>query len=351
MQVDAIVSEIRYHHRKRVFAVENRKRLDLALMSILRMMLGWSRALPKAERDAINAQARAIAAGEIAEGFDHLAELVEANVVARGPMAAVERNAEKAMTTLAGELAVAAWWQANVGKSLLGLAIIIGEAGDVGGYGNPAKLWKRMGVGLVDGVRQGGLKKTAPKADWIRHGYNRSRRSRLYTIGDSLIKKQGAWRELYLARKDYERARAEARGLTVVPAARIPKARAAEFMADGHVHRRAQRYMEKRLLRDLWRAWRAAASDAPPKRDLPLADPSRDHTESVTHPTLVAPPPADDAASPSQCLPAAPLSDDPDDQKDRDVHDSLVARSSGPAATGSLSPRRTSPPADTSEAA
>ena len=27
-------------------------------------------------------------------------------------------------------------------------------------------------------------------------------------------------------------------------------------MSDGHVHRRAQRYMEKRLLKDLWQAWK-----------------------------------------------------------------------------------------------
>ena len=29
------------------------------------------------------------------------------------------------------------------------------------------------------------------------------------------------------------------------------------FMRAMHIHRRAQRYAEKRLLRDLWRAWRA----------------------------------------------------------------------------------------------
>lgn len=44
--------------------------------------------------------------------------------------------------------------------------------------------------------------------------------------------------------------------MTVIEAAKIPKARTDEFMSLGHIDRRAQRYMEKRLLRDLWRAWR-----------------------------------------------------------------------------------------------
>lgn len=96
-----------------------------------------------------------------------------------------------------------------------------------------------MGVALVDGIRQGGLSKTASKDDWIDHGYNRQRRSRMWNIGDALIKsnRDGRYRTIYLARKEYE--------ITRDPEMQPIKA-----------HRRAQRYMEKRLLRDLWRAWR-----------------------------------------------------------------------------------------------
>lgn len=34
---------------------------------------------------------------------------------------------------------------------------------------------------------------------------------------------------------------------------------ATKVETDGHIHNRSKRYMEKRFLRDLWRAWRAAA--------------------------------------------------------------------------------------------
>ena len=176
------------------------------------------------------------------------------------------------MDRLARTLPAWQWFEGHVFKtSAVSLAVIVGEAGDLSRYANPAKLWKRMGVALVGDVRQGGLAKNAAKAEWIAHGYSRQRRSRLWNIGDSLVKKQGYLREVYLARKAYERVKAEARGLTVAPAAKIPAKRAAEFMSDGHVHRRAQRYMEKRMLRDLWSAWRAASISAEPTTSLPPA--------------------------------------------------------------------------------
>src|SRR3546814_18013086 len=92
----------------------------------------------------------------------------------------------------------------------------------------------------------------------------------MYCVGECLIK-PGPYREAYLRRKDYERARAEAAGLTVLPAAKITKAKAATCMSAGHVHRRAQRYMEKMLLRALLAAWKraeaaTAALEAPEDR-------------------------------------------------------------------------------------
>ncbi len=112
-----------------------------------------------------------------------------------------------------------------------------------------------QGDGLFD-HRQGNPGPGASAADWINEAYSRRRRSRLFVIGDGLVKTAGPYREVYLARKAYEVARAEELGLIVAPSAKIPAKRKAEFRSVGHIHRRAQRYMEKRLLRDLWRAWR-----------------------------------------------------------------------------------------------
>jgi hypothetical protein len=107
-----------------------------------------------------------------------------------------------------------------------------------------------MGVGLVDGQRQ---RRTTDADLAVRMGYNAERRSVLYCIGDSLLKKQNPYRELYLQRKAYEQEKAP----------------------DGTKmlwHRRAQRYMEKRLLRDLWRAWRDTLPSTPtPPSEVPDA--------------------------------------------------------------------------------
>lgn len=269
------ISAIRYWHRRRCFAMEQRKRTDLALGSFLRTALGWSKALPDADRKRINDQAQSLielgeaeAKGKSVEtdepAYIEWRDVILASLAARAPFDAIEKRAKKEMGDLAKALPVYGWAEAVKGFGAVSLAVIVAEAGDLSAYPKKGHLWKRMGVavmGVGDGVgdlRQGGLAKSAPKDAWIRHGYNRMRRSRMWNIGDALIKGNGdgPYRTAYLARKDYERERAEALGVKVVPAAKIPAKRAAEFMSDGHVHRRAQRYMEKRLLRDLWQAWR-----------------------------------------------------------------------------------------------
>jgi hypothetical protein len=195
----------------------------------------------------------------------------------------VEATSTEKMRQLAATLPVYDWWKENVFDDPLQLAVIVGEAGDLSNYPDagedgskayrlgrpnrygPAALWKRMGVAVIgagDGVddrRQGGLSKSASKEEWIEHGYSRKRRSKLFVIGDVITKQAGhRYREVYLARKEYERKRAEGKGLIVAPAASIPKKRAHEFMSLGYIDKRARRYMEKVLLRHLWRAWRRA---------------------------------------------------------------------------------------------
>lgn len=273
---------IRAWHRRRVFAMEQRKRANLALASFLRMALGWRKDLPDAERKAINDHAlvlikdgekaaRANAKNEPApdfadEAYYEWGDVILASIKSRAPFDAVEKQAEKEMGKLAQTLPV---WDAFAkdirGFGAVSLAIIVAEAGDLANYPAKGHLWKRMGLAVLDGVRQGGLSKTASKDDWIAHGYNRQRRSRMWNIGDSLIKGNGDgfYRQYYLERKEIERAKAEAKGLKVVPAAKIPKGGADGYMSDGHVHRRAQRKMEIRLLTDLWRAWRRDTAEVP----------------------------------------------------------------------------------------
>lgn len=150
---------------------------------------------------------------------------------------------EKRMERMAEQLPVWHWAEGVRGFGALGLAQIVAECGDLANYDDPAKVWKRMGLGLVDGERQG---KRSNADEALRHGYNPQRRSIMHVIGDSLMKgnREGEYRTYYLSEK----------------------ARQAEkHPADPPIaaHMRALRHMEKRLLRDLWRAWRATTVLSP----------------------------------------------------------------------------------------
>lgn len=308
MQPDkaTIIAQITEAHRRRNFAMDVRKMVDLKVGSLLRTQLGWRKTeagdanhkeqseinkrakegaaalleIGEAEAVVIELEAKQAALERIGESLNGIERrrletaraaaatdepayaewrsVILASIQARKPFDIVEADNTKQMEHLAKQLPVAEWAESIKGLGMRSLAAIVGEAGDLSAYPKKGHLWKRMGLAVIGGVRQGGLSKGAPKQDWIDHGYSRKRRSQMFVIGDVMVKVGEEYRQVYLDRKDYERARAEAAGLTVVPAAKIPKGRMDEFVSDGHIHRRAQRYMEKRLLRDLWKAWRAA---------------------------------------------------------------------------------------------
>lgn len=245
-----ILAEIRALHRLRCFYMEQRKRSHLALGSFLRRELGWSLALPEAERKKIAKQAAQMVADVEGEWCDVIAEVL----ASAEPFAKREEASLKAMTKLAEGLPV---WQ-RFGEPIRGfgagsLAVILAEAGDLSGYANPGKLWKRMGIAVMGEVRQGGLKKGASKDAWIEHGYSAVRRSRMWNVGAALIKgnRDGPYRAIYLDQKQ----KYIARGWTKL-----------------HAHRAAQRYMEKRLLRNLWQAWRQTTEAVKPIGRLSAAD-------------------------------------------------------------------------------
>ena len=94
-----------------------------------------------------------------------------------------------------------------------------------------------MGVGLVvrDGQKVRQLRRGAPD------NYNPRRRAVLYKVGQRLVQEPGPYREMFMNRKKWE--------LFLDPDATPIK-----------LHRRAKRYVEKRLLRNLWREWRRATT-------------------------------------------------------------------------------------------
>ena len=240
---------IRANHRERMFAMEQRKRANLALGAYLRTQLGWRLDLPEKERKAIANRALALIKageqfqkhGEVCEDddFEQFMQVIVGSILSRAPFDEIEKRTVKDMADLAKQLPV---W-VNYGQYIRGfgavsLACIVGEAGSLGDYDSHSKLWKRMGLAVMNGVRQGCLKKGSKAEEWIEHGYSAKRRSQMFVIGDVLIKtnRDGVYRQAYDTRKAYE-------------IERCPD------MTKMQAHRRAQRYMEKKLLRDLWKNW------------------------------------------------------------------------------------------------
>lgn len=140
-------------------------------------------------------------------------------------------------------------WAENIkGLGAQSFGRLLGETGNISRFSNPAKLWKRMGIGIWDGKIQkkisskyhGSGKAETNKKIAIEMGFSPKRRALVYIIGDSLIKlnkdnkQDGFYRKLYLERKVYELTKVETLG---------------------HAHNRAKRYMEKRLLKNLWIEW------------------------------------------------------------------------------------------------
>lgn len=179
---------------------------------------------------------------------------------------------EKEMARLVKQLPIYGWAKSVKGLGDVSLANIVGACGDIGTYKSVSALWKRMGLAVFNGNRQGNPGKDASAQDWIDHGYNRRRRSVMWNVGNSLILGMGKFRPVYgedvHANEEYtyyqrvfaERARYEAQ--------RLPKSKdvtiglnekTGKESYSAHAANRAKRYAEKRLLKHLFIEWRKAA--------------------------------------------------------------------------------------------
>lgn len=256
----ALIQNVIETHRRRVDLMRAMGKLTLQMKAVCRRFCDGDKDAAAPLWNAINGK------GEHAHAAAALA-WCEPLLMARDTIEDYRKAEEKKLAKLAKQLPVAEWVEAVPGFGVGSLGAVIGESGDLSKYGNPAKLWKRMGLAVINGGRQ----RRVAGDEALIHGYSPERRSIMWNIGACLIKQQGPWRELYLARLATEHQKALDEGL--IPATstkvtvdswakrglpeltKVTKITAAHRSA-GHMNNRAQRYIEKRLLRDLWRAWR-----------------------------------------------------------------------------------------------
>lgn len=224
--------------------------------------------------------------GVVAKDVSHkdyptIAPYLEAQV----PLARYRGDYEKTLVQHVKTLPIYAWAKAVSGLGDISLAGLVGECSgynmetnelwSIGQMKSPSAMWKRLGLAVMGGVRQGDATAGLSKSDWVEHGYVKTRRSVVWNIGECIVKAQ--WRKentVHAYGKFYgeEKARLQAlneAGEYAEQAARIvermkkagskPLAEnVAGRLTAGHINNRAKRHMTKRLIRDLWVAWREA---------------------------------------------------------------------------------------------
>lgn len=258
------------HQVIRRFCIRAQQRTDRATEAFMTRLMGYETDLPEAQRKQMfDAAARlrrdiekALRSKQPYENPnipDHQKGLVVRMatnaVLSRQHWDLERKNTENEMERIARSLPVWPWVEGVKGVAELGLAVIVAEAGDLSDYSGPAKLWKRFGMAVIDGERQGIVAKEITGKEraeaWEARGYNPSRRAEIFAfLDDTMFRHQ--WR----GEKDDVPAHA------IGPYGEVYAERKAWNLARGWVlaraDRDARRFMSKRFLCDLWVAWKDA---------------------------------------------------------------------------------------------
>jgi hypothetical protein len=209
--------------------------------------------------------------GEYHPQVDRVVPIVLDSARSRAPWDRERRVVEGEMRILAKQLPVWAGFCADIkGFGELGLAIVIGEAGrPLGDYSTVSKLWKRLGLGLVqDGggwVRQ---QRRVGTDKGTTHGYSPARRAEIWAMfSDTMLKHQ--WRGARCLECEKAAALCKCEVPDIIPAHAIGTygveygRKKEEYMKRDRIEwplarcdAAARRYMSKCVIRDLWIAWR-----------------------------------------------------------------------------------------------
>lgn len=244
--------------RRRRFCIVSQSRCDRSCEAFIATQIGGARSDDEKERKAVWKQASALrkqveAGGEgLVDAGDQTYRALSActpiivqSAAARAGWDALRNQVEKDMRRLAQTLPAYQWVKGVAGLSDLGLAVIVGETGDLSAYATKERVWKRLGLAVIEGFRQ---RRMADADQAAVHGYNPKRRAEIWAIcSDSMSRQQ--WRG---AKDDapahangpygavYARRKANTDGREWTPARRDADAR---------------RIMTKAVVEDLWRVW------------------------------------------------------------------------------------------------
>lgn len=261
------------YHRRRQDLHRAEKSLTLQIKAICRRATAPDKPAAEVLYDAIDVAHRKAAGRRVVKAVEphplaedigkHLAPLM----TSRSMIEDARKAAEKPLIAAAQDHPL---WKAFAeeidGLGAMSFGQIIAEVGEPHAYRSVAGLWKRAGVGRFQNPKNGEWltqRKYSDAAVAEAAGYAPTRRSILFVIQENLVKlNKGYYRQVYDDRKAHEAERAEE--LKASPPAGLSDLAKKSYMSPGHIHRRAMRYMMKRLLRQMWRASRKLAGISDP---------------------------------------------------------------------------------------
>lgn len=250
--------------RNRRFCIRSQQYFNRSTESYLASNLAYSNDLEERDRKAIfrfaamirtRVEADAPLPGVEIDEFSR--RVILQSQASRSHWDAERQAIEREMRRVAETLPVAPWVAAQRGFSTLGLAVLVGETGDLANYSGPGKVWKRLGLACLDGARQGSIPPNltgkARSEAWASRGYSPVRRAEVYAFVDDVMLR-AQWR----AEKD------DAPAHAIGPYGEVYAERKAWNLArdlrPAHAERDARRFMAKRFIRDMWVAWQEAVN-------------------------------------------------------------------------------------------
>ncbi len=305
-----IIEALIQQHRNRRFAIKTQQKLDRSLESFVRRnFTSWSPDLPEKEAAKQNARVhQIIKMARNTDETDAIATLVRPQVEAIDASREIwdqqRAVAEKERLRLVRMLPIAAWLETVKGAGPSSLADIIGEAGDIGSYATHSKLWKRLGFAPYDGFagstwkRETWRPRKLTKEEWIANPFSGERYGIMRSLSDSMFRAN--WQGADNKNNDTGASRPHGHYGELYARRRAHTKITHEDWSDGHAHADALRYMFKKYLRDLWKAWRKAnyGSSETTNVCLPPAAPTNELGGATANaPTMVT------AASPLPALP------------------------------------------------
>ena len=243
-------------YQKSRVAMHNRTLMQVATVN------GYTSGMEEKDRKKAMKEAarvwKAVVAGEETHPLDGL--ILIQDVAVRG-ISKYEGQLARAMAKELGKVSWVVNWVEHMyrkGISLEGLALIIGETGDLYNYPNVAKLHRRMCVApyyceRLDRTHMGCTwrrLKLLTKSEWAEYGYSPRRRSIMYMAATNMLKQNfednenevnGYYRRIYL---DIKEKKTQQWQEDTKPDGK-----------NGHAHNHAMLIVGRQLLTDCWAHW------------------------------------------------------------------------------------------------